>query len=325
MKKNFIFFILALVFALLIIYANVYEAGYALIETESNSPPALQKIVDYNQEFASNFMLKISFLVAFVAGILGILSPCILPFLPAYFSYTFKEKTNITKMTFIFFAGFSFVFVLMGAAAGYIGSQIMTVVQSKWLVSLAGLFMIFLGVITIKGKDVCQVINIKSRFKNDVYGTLLFGMFFAFGWTACIGPILAGILGIGAILGNVWYSMLLLFFYSLGNLIPLFIISMLYDKYELGKSKFIKGKMFNLFGYNVHSTNLVSGLLFILLGVILLLFKGTAVFNTWDILGTKEYFYLIQRLLLEWQYTSMIGMGLLLVFVLLLYFNFRKK
>src|SRR3989338_4581181 len=168
MKKNFIFFILALVFALLIIYANVYEAGYALIETESNSPPALQKIVDYNQEFASNFMLKISFLVAFVAGTLGILSPCILPFLPAYFSYTFKEKSNITWMTLIFFLGFSLVFVVMGVIAGFIGEQSLAVMQKGWLVTIAGIFMIILGVISLRGKKVCSYVNFNHKFKSDI-------------------------------------------------------------------------------------------------------------------------------------------------------------
>ena len=92
-------------------------------------PVGLQKIIDYNNQSAADFAFKVSFFIAFLAGMLGVLSPCILPFLPAYFSYTFKEKKNITMMTLIFFSGFSIVFVAMGAAAGFIGEQTLSVLQ----------------------------------------------------------------------------------------------------------------------------------------------------------------------------------------------------
>jgi cytochrome c biogenesis protein CcdA len=312
-QKNRIFLFLILFIAL---------ALSTLASAQSDLPTGLQKIIDFNNQSTADFAVKVSFFIAFVAGILGILSPCILPFLPAYFSYTFKEKKNITKMTLVFFLGFSLVFVTMGVIAGFIGEQTLSVIQTGWLVAIAGILMIILGIIALRGKKVCSYLNVCSRFNNDIPGTFLFGIFFAVGWTACLGPILAGILGIGAILGNIWYSALLLFFYSLGNLVPLFILSMLYDKFNLSQSKFIKGKIFEFSiakkKYYIHSTNLISGILFLAIGAILLLYKGTTVFNTWDIFGTKSYFYSIQRQLIGWEYANILGIISFILFILII-------
>ena len=82
-------------------------------------PIGLQRIIDYNNNITIDFAARASFFIAFVAGMLGMLSPCILPFIPAYFSYTFKEKKNITLMTLVFGSGFSLVFVAMGIIAGF--------------------------------------------------------------------------------------------------------------------------------------------------------------------------------------------------------------
>ena len=315
-KKIFLF-----TFFLLVLFA-------ASALAQSDLPVGLQKIIDFNKQSTIDFSVKISFFVAFVAGILGILSPCILPFLPAYFSYTFKEKKNISQMTLIFFFGFSLVFVTMGAIAGYIGEQTLSVIQKGWLVAIAGIFMIILGIITLSGKKVCSFMS-NNKFKNDIPGTFLFGMFFAVGWTACLGPILAGILGIGAILGNMGYSALLLFFYSLGNIVPLFILSMLYDKFNLSQSKFIHGKIldFSIWKkkFYVHSTNLISGLLFIIIGLILVVFKGTTLFNNLDIFGTKPYFYSIQRQLLGWEYANIVSIAIFVLFIVTVIFLWKQS
>jgi len=305
-------------FLLLAFLAVLLAALAASALAQISLPENLQKIVDFNNQSTADFAVKVSFFIAFLAGMLGILSPCILPFLPAYFSYTFKEKRNITKMTFIFFLGFSMIFVAMGVIAGFIGEQFLSAVQQPWLVTVAGMFMIVLGIMTLKGKKVCSYINIRNRFRNDVPGVFLFGMFFAVGWTACLGPILAGILGIGAILGNIWYSALLLFFYSLGNLVPLFTLSMLYDRFNLSQSRIIKGKIleFSVAGkkYCLHSTSLIAGLLLVAFGIALLVYKGTAVINKLDIFGTKEYFYSLQRQLIDWRYANVLGIVLFIAF-----------
>lgn len=315
---------------LILIFSVIILTLFALsVFAQSDVPIGLQRIIDYNNQQTADFAVKISFFIAFVAGMLGILSPCLLPFLPAYFSYTFKEKKNITKMTFIFFLGFSLVFVAMGIIAGFIGQQTLFVLQKGWLVTIAGIFMIILGIISLKGKKVCSYLNIHKKFKNDTPGTFLFGMFFAFGWTACLGPILAGILGMSVIMGNIWYSGLLMLFYALGNLVPLFILSIFYDKFKLSESKFIQGKIltFTIFSkkYHVHSTNLISGLLFIIIGIVLVIYKGTSIVNTIDIFGTRDYFYSIQRQLIGWKYANILSIALFVLFMILIGWFFWKN
>lgn len=314
MNNKKILFLIFFIIITILITTSVFS--------QSDLPIGLQKIIEYNKQSTIDFSVKISFFIAFIAGILGILSPCILPFLPAYFSYTFKEKKNITKMTLVFFVGFSIVFVTMGVVAGFLGKQVLSVLQTGWLVTIAGIFLIVLGVMSLFGKGFSSFIKFKHKFKNDVPGIFLFGVFFALGWTACLGPILAGILGIGAILHNVWYSALLLFFYSLGNLLPLFILAILYDKFNLSQNKFIKGKQFTFSigkkKYHMHSTNMISGALFLIIGAVLIIYKGTAIINTWDIFGTRSYFYSVQNKLLEWGYANTLGIIILILFIIIL-------
>ena len=307
MKRKSIF----LIFILVVVLSSFVFA-------QKEIPIGLQRIIDHNNQVTNDFAMKISFFIAFIAGMLGILSPCLLPFLPAYFSYTFKEKKNITWMTFIFFLGFSLVFVAMGIIAGFVGEQTLLALQTGVVVGIAGVIMIIMGLVVLRGKTVCSMVD--NKCKDDQPGVFLFGITFALGWTACLGPILAGILSMAVLLGNVWYSGLLMSFYALGNMVPLFIISMFYDKFNLAESKFIQGKIlsFKLFGrdVHVHSSNLISGVLFILFGLLLLVFRGTAIFNTWDIFGTKDLFYSVQRVLLDWQYANLVGGVVLVVFVL---------
>lgn len=330
MKRNPIFLkpnaCLLPVFLILLVFL-IFIALSISASAQNEIPAGMQKIIDYNRQSTSDFALKISFFIAFVAGMLGILSPCILPFLPAYFSYTFKEKRNITKMTLVFFLGFSAVFVALGAIAGFIGAQALSVVQRGWLAAMAGLFIIFLGFLAISGKGLSSFIPLpfirfRHKPKNDAFGTFLLGISFSLGWTACLGPILAGILGIGAIMGNVAYSAALLFFYSLGNLVPLFILSIAYDRFNFSHNRFIQGRLFTVSiaekKYQLHSTNIVSGILLIATGSVMLIYRGTGIINTFDIFGTRQYFYSSQRHLIEWSYANILGIALFIAFIMLL-------
>jgi cytochrome c-type biogenesis protein len=320
--KNKKFILLFLLFILLF--------SSSFVSAKSDIPFNLQKIIDYNKQSTEDFAVKMSFFIAFIAGMLSILSPCILPFLPTYFSYTFKEKKNITKMTFIFFIGFSLVFITMGIIAGFIGSQTLSIIQKGWFITAAGLIIIMLGIMSLLGKGFASFIRINRKTNNDIPGTFLLGVSFAAGWTACLGPILAGILGIGAILGNIWYSALLLFFYSLGNLIPLFILAVFYDKFNLQNSRFIKGRMFTITiakkRFQIHSTNLISGILFIIIGTVLVIYKGTSIVNKWDIFGTKQYFYSAQNQLIAWKYANTLGVAALILFIIIIsIFLWKRK
>ena len=114
----------------------------------------LQKLADYSQQQAIFYLQNLSFFVAFIGGMISVLLPCTLAILPAFFAYTFKERTEITKMTLVFFAGFSSIFILLGIFASAIGQTLTSiqVADTKLLILVAGVFLIIFGIMTILGK-----------------------------------------------------------------------------------------------------------------------------------------------------------------------------
>ena len=180
--------------------------------------------------------------IAFLAGLISFLSPCVLPLIPGYISYisgtSFNElvekKKNLIVIKTIFFTlGFSLVFIALGLTASFIGKFFLT--NSEIFRIIAGAIIIFfslqlLGIINFK------FMNKDIRIFTDQYSPslafpFLIGAAFGFGWTPCIGPILGSILTLAAIEENIGKSILLLSFYSLGLAIPFIISGILIDKF----------------------------------------------------------------------------------------------
>src|SRR3989338_10104393 len=109
---------------------------------QTDLPLWLQKLKEENQRFATDFLESVSFLIAFLAGVTTILSPCLLPVLPAFFAYMFKERKEITRMTLMFFLGFTPIFILLGVAATFAGNLFATFFRNLgFYVPLAGFFL----------------------------------------------------------------------------------------------------------------------------------------------------------------------------------------
>ncbi len=269
-------------------------------------------------------VLSISFLVAFVGGLLSIVSPCILPILPAFFAYNFKEKKEITRMTFSFFLGFAIIFILMGLVASFIGQ--MFEAYKELLILFAGIMLVVFAVMIFLGKGF-SFIKFNRKMRSDRFGVFLFGVFFGIGWTPCLGPILAGILFIASTL-PILHSAGLLFVYSLGIFIPFFLISFMFDKYDLSKVSWIRGKGITFKILNreikVHSSNLISAILLLVMGLIFIFYRGTYVINNLDLLGTRDLFFKLQDKLAPSIIIKLIGILVLIVFGILLW-RFLKK
>ena len=184
-------------------------------------------------------MTDISVLAAFGAGVLSFVSPCVLPLIPAYISFISgvsmdalkgegKESKNIKKIvltSLVFILGFSLIFILMGASATVVGNFLIE--KFAIFMKIAGAFIIilglhFLGVFKIKYLNYEKRFNISSS-RFGLLGVFIAGLAFAFGWTPCIGPILAGILTLAATKDTVSDGIVLLSAYSLGLGIPFFI------------------------------------------------------------------------------------------------------
>ena len=212
----------------------------------------------------------IEFFLAFVAGLISFLSPCVLPLIPGYISYIsgaslneLLEKKSINVFPIILFTiGFSIVFISFGATATFLGSVILS--NSNELRIIAGLIIILfslqiIGIINIKFLNYEKRTNPEKSKGN--FSSILVGMAFGFGWTPCIGPILGSILALASTEENINKGIMLLFFYSLGLGIPFILSGYLIQKFMIF-SKNLKSKM-NIITKTGGGLLLITGLLMI--------------------------------------------------------------
>ena len=192
----------------------------------------------------------LNLLIAFSAGFISFLSPCVLPLIPGYISYIsgqalveiIKDNKSVLLKTIFFSIGFSIVFISFGITASFIGKLLIS--YSNQLRIVAGIIIILFSLQLI-GLINLKILNSEARFSTQSYSNnLIFptivGAAFGFGWTPCIGPILGSILALAAIEENINKSILLLSFYSLGLAIPFIISGVLIDKFLFFSKNFRK-------------------------------------------------------------------------------------
>ena len=288
-------------------------------------PKSLQSAIESNKKDAESYVRNISFLIAFLAGFISLLSPCTATTLPAFLAFAFKEKKDIFKVMLAFSAGFMTVFVILGLIASYIGKSLLFLQEGNALLAkISGLLLIGLGVMIFIGKGFSSFIK-NRRFRHDYLGIYLLGAFFVIGWSACLGPILAGITVMATYLHNFFYASLLFFFYGIGLLVPLFIIAGLYDKYDLGNKKWMQGKTLYLGRFAFNTSNIIGGLLLVGMGIIVYTFGGTWKFNSLSMFGGRLLFYEWQRKLIGSNLGNLLGAILLILFIVLLFYLFRRN
>ena len=242
---------------------------------------------------------NISFITAFFAGLLSFVSPCVLPLIPAYISYitglsleelknqdtlSRKAKLKVFLSSIWFVIGFSAVFVILGATATAIGSFFLA--QLNLIMKIAGVIIIIFGLHTagwLKIKWLYYEKRIQMNTSNitSYLSIFLMGAAFAFGWSPCIGPILAAILVYASSQDTILKGILLLFSYSLGLGIPFILTALAVNKFF---SAFAKIKKY------FRTIEILSGLLLILVGI--LIFVGSlgavsAYFTKWFPFLTK--------------------------------------
>jgi cytochrome c-type biogenesis protein len=242
-------------------------------------------------------MESVSLLTAFGAGLFSFISPCVLPLIPAYISFVSgvsidtlqenDEEAGNTSMkvfvsTLIFVLGFSAVFIMLGAGAGVIGKLLF--IYRIWFNRVAGGMIIVLG-LHMTGIFRIGFLNYEKRIhvrENPlgVLGIFLIGAAFAFGWTPCIGPILAAILALAAQQGNVASGMFMLAVYSAGLGLPFIITGLAINRF-LGVYKKMRRHLGTIEKIAGAFLIIVGGLIFfdmfsILSGYLIQLFPGLA-------------------------------------------------
>ena len=209
-------------------------------------------------------------LIAFGAGLISFLSPCVLPLIPGYISYIsgsslneLLEKKNINLTPIILFTvGFSIVFVIFGAASTYLGQVLL---QNSYELRIAAGIVIILLSLHIIGIINLKFLNYEKRIQTNTnshfYSPILIGMAFAFGWTPCIGPILGSILVLAATEENINKGILLLTFYSLGLALPFILSGYLIQRFLIFSKNFKK---------NINLVSKIGGIILLITGILIL-------------------------------------------------------
>ena len=208
--------------------------------------------------------------IAFSAGLISFLSPCVLPLIPGYISYIsgsslseLVEKKNINLAPIILFTvGFSTVFIIFGAASTFLGQVLLQ--NSYELRIAAGLIIVILS-LHIIGIINLKFLNYEKRFQTNIntsfYSPILIGMAFAFGWTPCIGPILGSILVLAATEENISRGIMLLISYSLGLALPFILSGYLIQKFLIFSKNFRK---------NINLVSKIGGIILLITGILIL-------------------------------------------------------
>jgi len=216
---------------------------------------------------------SLTVLVAFTAGLLSFLSPCVLPLVPSYVTFitgmglddVSRARRTALVHALLFVLGFSFIFVALGAGASVFGQLLRE--YRVWIARIGGVLMVLMGLWML---DVLRIgaLQQERRFHLSdkplgYLGTVLVGIAFGAGWTPCLGPTLGAILLLAANESELGKGITLLSFYSAGLAVP-FLVS------ALALEKFLS--FFQSFRHNIGKVNRIAGILLIVVGV--LMFTG---------------------------------------------------
>ena len=212
----------------------------------------------------------VELIIAFGAGLISFLSPCVLPLIPGYIAFISgsslnelleKKKINLIPLI-IFSFGFSFVFIIFGATASFLGQILLQ--NSEILRIIAGVIIIIfslqlIGILNIKFLNVEKKIYTKKS--KNIFFIFIVGMAFGFGWTPCIGPILGSILALASTEETILKAIILLTFYSLGLAIPFVLSGYLMQRFLMFSKNFKK---------NINLVSKIGGVTLLITGILIL-------------------------------------------------------
>lgn len=251
-------------------------------------------------------MTEVGLLAAFAAGVLALLSPCSALLVPSFFAYAFASRTAQLLRTLAFYVGLLLTLVPLGVGASAASSLFYG--HRQLLIAIAGWSIIALGVLMILGRGftIPFMDRLQARFTAQATGragwvsTVALGAVYGLAGF-CSGPVLGAILTMAATQDSPVQGGLLLAVYALGMAAPLFVLAALWDRFDLGRRSWLRGRTVRVGPLRVHSTTLVSGLLFVAIGVLFLLFDGTAGITGFLGMGdTTDLEFSLQERLARW-------------------------
>src|SRR5207253_2498365 len=220
-------------------------------------------------------------LASFLAGMVALFAPCCISvMLPAYFASSFATKRALIAMTFVFAAGLGLIILPIALGAAAIGSAISAHHLIFYLAG--GTLMLALGLyMLVGGKLMLPMPALRARRGSGPLAVLSLGAFSGVA-SSCCAPVLAGVAALSGASGSFSNALILGVGYVFGMVFPLFVMALLWDRFNWGESRLLKGKRFSipLFGRRLalHSTALASGLILIAMGVVVIViaFRGNS-------------------------------------------------
>ena len=230
--------------------------------------------------------MEISYLAAFLGGALMIFAPCAAMLLPAFFAYAFTSRKTLLARTIVFALGVIIVLVPLGAFAGSLGALIRSYSQTVTLV--AGLLIMALGIIQMFAISIptprwaSSLMTPKSAGNQAEGGAptnlavFLLGIGYAIAGVGCSGPILGAVLSFATLGGSTLTGALLMATFAIGMVLPVALLAFFWELFNLSKKSWLKPKPAKLLGRWTTRMNIISGAIFVVLGVELVFFGGQA-------------------------------------------------
>ncbi|QDZ43291.1 cytochrome c biogenesis CcdA family protein [Corynebacterium sp. sy039] len=223
-------------------------------------------------------MTDIGMFSAFLGGVLTLISPCSALLLPGFFAYAFQGLTGLLARTCVFFLGLCTVLIPIGIGAGTFGAFFAQ--HKTQLISIGGVVMIVLGLITFFGggftlPGLSSLAQKTQQRGTSWITTFLLGMVYGFSGF-CAGPLLGAVLTTAVIGGNSLYGALVLVCYALGMCAPLFVLSWIWQRFDVGSLAWLRGKTITVGKMQLNSISMISGAMFIVVGCLFFFTHATA-------------------------------------------------
>jgi cytochrome c biogenesis protein CcdA len=217
-------------------------------------------------------IVEVSFLASFFGGVLSLLSPCSALLLPAFFAYAFGEE--LVRKTGVFYLGLAATLVPLGMGISAVSALFYG--HRSALIAISGGLLIAFGILQLLGGGftIGPLSRLRGKIRGDSGGAV-FALGAVYGFAGfCSGPILGAVLTVAAASGGALRGALLLAVYAAGMALPLFVMALFWDR--LRSRRWLRGREVALGKIRLHTTNLISGAMLILLGVLFIAYEGTS-------------------------------------------------
>ncbi len=221
-------------------------------------------------------IVEVSLLASFFGGVLSLLSPCSALLLPAFFAYAFGGGGELVRKTGVFYLGLAATLVPLGMGVSAISALFYG--HRGILITLSGVLLIGFGLLQLLGRGfaIGPLERLRGGIRGDSAGAV-FSLGAVYGFAGfCSGPILGAVLTVAAASGGALRGALLLAVYAAGMAAPLFLMALLWKRLDLGGRRWLRGRGVALGPFSLHTTNLVSGVMFVALGVLFIAYEGTS-------------------------------------------------